>query len=31
LTAAYSLEGAAMPNDQKYEEWLKNKPREEDG
>jgi uncharacterized protein YjbI with pentapeptide repeats len=26
-----SLEGATMPNGQKYEEWLKSKGREEDG
>jgi hypothetical protein len=31
LTAAKSLEGATMPNGQKYEEWLKSKGRKEDG
>jgi uncharacterized protein YjbI with pentapeptide repeats len=25
LEAAYSLEGATMPNGQKYEDWLKDK------
>jgi hypothetical protein len=28
---AASLEGATMPNGQKYEDWLKSKVREEDG
>jgi uncharacterized protein YjbI with pentapeptide repeats len=28
---AKSLEGATMPNDQKYEDWLKSKGRTEDG
>jgi uncharacterized protein YjbI with pentapeptide repeats len=28
---AVSLEGATMPNGQKYEEWLKSKGRGEDG
>ena len=28
---ARSLEGATMPNGQKYEDWLKSKDREEDG
>jgi uncharacterized protein YjbI with pentapeptide repeats len=28
---AYSLEGATMPNGQKYEDWLKSKNRKEDG
>jgi hypothetical protein len=28
---AYSLEGATMPNGQKYEDWLKSKGREENG
>jgi len=28
---AKSLEGATMPNDQKYEEWLKSKGSGEDG
>jgi uncharacterized protein YjbI with pentapeptide repeats len=31
LTAAWSLEGATMPNGQKYEDWLKSKNREEGG
>jgi transposase len=31
LTAAASLEGASMPNGQKYEGWLKSKGRGEDG
>ena len=31
LSAASSLEGATMPNGQKYEDWLKNKDRGEDG
>jgi hypothetical protein len=31
LRAASSLEGATMPNGQKYEDWLKNKVRGEDG
>jgi hypothetical protein len=26
-----SLEGATMPNGQKYEDWLKSKDRKEDG
>ena len=29
LTAAWSLEGATMPNGQKYEDWLKSKDQEE--
>jgi hypothetical protein len=28
---AYSLEGATMPNGQKYEDWIKSKGREENG
>ncbi len=28
---AASLEGATMPNGQKYEDWLKSKGRGEDG
>jgi uncharacterized protein YjbI with pentapeptide repeats len=28
---AVSLEGADMPNGQKYEDWLKSEPRDEDG
>ena len=28
---AKSLEGATMPNGQKYEDWLKSKDRAEDG
>jgi uncharacterized protein YjbI with pentapeptide repeats len=28
---AYSLRSATMPNGQKYEDWLKNKGRGEDG
>ncbi len=28
---AESLEGATMPNGQKYEDWLKSKGRGEDG
>jgi uncharacterized protein YjbI with pentapeptide repeats len=28
---AYSLQGATMPNGQKYEEWLKSKSGGEDG
>jgi mannose-6-phosphate isomerase-like protein (cupin superfamily) len=28
---AVSLEGADMPNGQKYEDWLKSEPRKEDG
>ncbi len=28
---AKSLEGATMPNGQKYEDWLKSKGRGEDG
>ena len=28
---AASLEGATMPNGQKYEDWLKSKGRREDG
>jgi uncharacterized protein YjbI with pentapeptide repeats len=31
LTAAKTLEGATMPNGQKYEDWLKSKDRGEDG
>jgi uncharacterized protein YjbI with pentapeptide repeats len=31
LMAARSLEGATMPNGQKYEDWLKSKNREEGG
>jgi hypothetical protein len=31
LEAAKSLEGATMPNGQKYEDWLKSKDREENG
>jgi hypothetical protein len=31
LQQARSLEGATMPNGQKYEEWLKSKDRGEDG
>jgi uncharacterized protein YjbI with pentapeptide repeats len=31
LNQARSLEGATMPNGQKYEEWLKSKGRGEDG
>jgi uncharacterized protein YjbI with pentapeptide repeats len=31
LTAALSLEGATMPNGQKYEDWLKSKGSGEDG
>jgi hypothetical protein len=31
LAQAQSLEGAAMPNGQKYEDWLKSKDRGEDG
>ena len=31
LEAAKSLEGATMPNGQKYEDWLKSKDRGEDG
>jgi hypothetical protein len=31
LAEARSLEGATMPNGQKYEEWLKSKGRGEDG
>ena len=31
LTAARLLQGATMPNGQKYEDWLKSKGREEDG
>jgi uncharacterized protein YjbI with pentapeptide repeats len=27
LTTAHSLEGATMPNGQKYEDWLKSKGR----
>jgi hypothetical protein len=28
---AFSLEGATMPNGQKYEDWLRSKGRAEDG
>jgi hypothetical protein len=31
ITAAESLEGATMPNGQKYEDWLKSKSRGEEG
>jgi hypothetical protein len=31
LEKAWVLEGATMPNGQKYEEWLKSTGREEDG
>jgi uncharacterized protein YjbI with pentapeptide repeats len=31
LEKASSLEGAIMPNGQKYEDWLKSKGRDEDG
>ena len=31
LLAAHSLEGATMPNGQKYEDWLKSKGRGEEG
>jgi uncharacterized protein YjbI with pentapeptide repeats len=31
LTAARSLEGATMPNGQKYEEWLKSRGKEKGG
>jgi uncharacterized protein YjbI with pentapeptide repeats len=31
IAAAKSLEGATMPNGQKYEDWLKSKGRGEDG
>jgi hypothetical protein len=31
LAAAKSLEGATMPNGQKYEDWLKSKGSGEDG
>jgi uncharacterized protein YjbI with pentapeptide repeats len=31
LKTAASLEGATMPNGQKYEDWLKSKGRKEDG
>jgi hypothetical protein len=31
LYQAKSLEGATMPNGQKYEEWLKSKGRGQDG
>jgi uncharacterized protein YjbI with pentapeptide repeats len=31
LAQAKSLEGATMPNGQKYEEWLRSKGRREDG
>jgi uncharacterized protein YjbI with pentapeptide repeats len=31
LSAARSLEGATMPNGQKYEDWLKDKERGKDG
>jgi hypothetical protein len=31
LTAAKSLEGATMPNGQKYEDWLTNRERREEG
>jgi hypothetical protein len=31
LAQAKSLEGATMPNGQKYEDWLKSKDRAENG
>jgi hypothetical protein len=31
LLAAHSLEGATMPNGQKYEDWLKSKGGGEEG
>ena len=31
LDQARSLEGATMPNGQKYEDWLKSNGRESDG
>jgi hypothetical protein len=31
IAAAYSLEGATMPNGQNYEDWLKSKGSGEDG
>jgi len=31
IVGAASLEGATIPNGQKYEDWLKSKDRAEDG